>query len=66
MTLLGAVCSQYPDAQLAIIFLPFFTFSAKSVNLPFPRLGNLDAKTNDDILISRLLSVWCPLIFLAR
>ncbi|CAF1633161.1 unnamed protein product, partial [Adineta ricciae] len=30
MALLGAVCTQFPDAQLAIIFLPFFTFSAKS------------------------------------
>ena len=31
MALLGSICTQYPDAQLAIIFLPFFTFSAKSV-----------------------------------
>ncbi|CAF1212315.1 unnamed protein product [Rotaria sordida] len=30
MALLGAICTQFPDAQLAIIFLPFFTFSAKS------------------------------------
>jgi rhomboid-like protein len=33
MALLGAICTQFPDAQLAIIFLPFFTFSAKSVNM---------------------------------
>jgi rhomboid-like protein len=33
MALLGAICTQFPDAQLAIIFLPFFTFSAKSVKL---------------------------------
>jgi hypothetical protein len=33
MALLGAICTQFPDAQLAIIFLPFFTFSAKSVNI---------------------------------
>ncbi|CAF1578297.1 unnamed protein product [Adineta steineri] len=30
MALLGAVCTQFPDAKLAIIFLPFFTFSAKT------------------------------------
>lgn len=30
MAILGAICTQFPDAQLAIIFLPFFTFSAKS------------------------------------
>ncbi|UJR13349.1 hypothetical protein I4U23_000367 [Adineta vaga] len=30
MALLGAICTQFPDAQLALIFLPFFTFSAKS------------------------------------
>jgi rhomboid-like protein len=35
MALLGAICTQFPDAQLAIIFLPFFTFSAKSVNITF-------------------------------
>jgi len=35
MALLGAVCTQFPDAQLAIIFLPFFTFSAKSVTQSF-------------------------------
>lgn len=33
MTLLGSICTQYPDAQLAIIFLPFFTFSAKTVGI---------------------------------
>lgn len=31
MAMLGAICTQFPDAQFAIIFLPFFTFSAKSV-----------------------------------
>jgi hypothetical protein len=35
MALLGAICTQFPDAQLAIIFLPFFTFSAKSVKSIF-------------------------------
>ncbi|CAF1659000.1 unnamed protein product, partial [Didymodactylos carnosus] len=30
MTVLGAVCMQFPTAQLSIIFLPFFTFSAQS------------------------------------
>ena len=33
MALLGAFCTQYPDAKLAIIFLPFFTFSAQSVGI---------------------------------
>ena len=33
MTLLGAICTQFPDARFALIFLPFFTFSAKSVML---------------------------------
>lgn len=28
MGVLGAFCVQHPDAQLAIVFLPFFTFSA--------------------------------------
>ncbi|XP_022088121.1 presenilins-associated rhomboid-like protein, mitochondrial [Acanthaster planci] len=28
MAVLGAVCTQFPDSRLAIIFLPFFTFSA--------------------------------------
>ncbi|XP_033107164.1 presenilins-associated rhomboid-like protein, mitochondrial [Anneissia japonica] len=28
MAVLGATCFQYPDAKLAIVFLPFFTFSA--------------------------------------
>ncbi|XP_064455800.1 presenilin-associated rhomboid-like protein, mitochondrial isoform X2 [Ornithodoros turicata] len=28
LSVIAAMCVQYPDAQLAIIFLPFFTFSA--------------------------------------
>ncbi|XP_075538835.1 rhomboid family intramembrane serine protease rho-7 [Dermacentor variabilis] len=28
LAVVGALCLQYPDAQLSIIFLPFFTFSA--------------------------------------
>ncbi|XP_077988020.1 presenilin-associated rhomboid-like protein, mitochondrial [Glandiceps talaboti] len=28
MAVLGAVCAKYPDSQLQIIFLPFFSFSA--------------------------------------
>ena len=32
MALIGAICTQYPDAKLSIIFLPFFTFSANSVS----------------------------------
>lgn len=28
LAVIAAMCVQYPDAQLAIIFLPFFTFSA--------------------------------------
>ncbi|XP_071949977.1 presenilin-associated rhomboid-like protein, mitochondrial [Antedon mediterranea] len=28
MAVLGSTCFQYPDARLAIVFLPFFTFSA--------------------------------------
>lgn len=30
MAVLGAVCVQYPDARLAIVFLPFITFSAST------------------------------------
>ncbi|CAF1421235.1 unnamed protein product [Rotaria magnacalcarata] len=30
MAILGVICTQYPDAELAIIFLPFLTFSAKT------------------------------------
>ncbi|KAH7963657.1 hypothetical protein HPB52_022325 [Rhipicephalus sanguineus] len=28
LAVVGALCVQYPDAQLSILFLPFFTFSA--------------------------------------
>ncbi|KAH7964794.1 hypothetical protein HPB49_001383 [Dermacentor silvarum] len=28
LAVVGALCLQYPDAQLSILFLPFFTFSA--------------------------------------
>lgn len=31
MTILAAVCTKMPEAKLAIIFLPMFTFSAANV-----------------------------------
>lgn len=32
MTVLAAVCTQMPEARLAIIFLPMFTFTAGNVS----------------------------------
>lgn len=34
LAVIAAMCVQYPDAQLAIVFLPFFTFSAGMVPSP--------------------------------
>lgn len=31
MGVLGFICTQYPDIQLSIIFLPMFTFTAGMV-----------------------------------
>lgn len=33
MGVLGFVCTQYPDIQLSIIFLPMFTFTAGIVRI---------------------------------
>lgn len=35
MGILGFVCTQYPDVQLSIIFLPMFTFTAGAVCIDF-------------------------------
>lgn len=32
MAVLGAVCTKIPEAKLAIIFLPMFTFTAGNVS----------------------------------
>jgi len=34
MSVLGFICTQYPDVQLNIIFLPMFTFTAGMVSIP--------------------------------
>ena len=36
MTVLAAVCTKMPEAKLAIIFLPMFTFTAGNVCQPLP------------------------------
>jgi len=33
MTVLAAVCTKMPEAKLAIIFLPMFTFTAGNVSV---------------------------------
>lgn len=35
MGILGFICTQYPDIQLSIIFLPMFTFTAGMVCILF-------------------------------
>ena len=35
MTVLAAVCTKMPEAKLAIIFLPMFTFTAGNVCQPY-------------------------------
>lgn len=54
MAVLGYVCMQFPETQLGIILLPFFTFSAGTVSenvLNF--LINLKS-----IMVKHLESVW--------
>lgn len=50
MALLGAVCTQYPDAKLSIIFLPFFTFSAQSVRHQSNILSSLQSRLHRSFL----------------
>lgn len=59
MTVLAAVCTKMPEAKLAIILLPMFTFTAGSVSA-FELQRNAALKT----LSPYLFSIWACVLFL--